>query len=226
MKITRYLVPTSRWGRWRMAVLFVVLLVVIYTHQNRFLLLVSRTPAIYEYLLYFPREGDVVFQSLPHADLVDAIEGITHSPYSHCGVVLRDEGRWVVIESIGNVHETPLFSWILRGRGGSFAAYRLDTKYAPQVASFKKALLVYSGYPYDFDYNMDHPDGVYCSDLVFLAFQKATGEKMGKLQRLGDLDWRAYRSFIAGQTNGQLPLDRVLISPASLAQAPQLHRVF
>ena len=34
---------------------------------------------------YSPREGDVVFQSLPRGDLVDAIEGITNSPFSHCG---------------------------------------------------------------------------------------------------------------------------------------------
>jgi hypothetical protein len=60
-------------------------------------------------LRWWPREGDVVFQSLPHGDLVDAIEGISQSPFSHCGVVVRGaDGGWRVIEAIGDVHETPL----------------------------------------------------------------------------------------------------------------------
>lgn len=38
---------------------------------------------------YQPLEGDVLFQSLPHSRLVNAIEGVTASPYSHCGMVAR-----------------------------------------------------------------------------------------------------------------------------------------
>jgi len=73
---------------------------------------------------------------------------------------------------------------------------------------------------------MDHAKNcVYCSDLVFLAFRQASGETMGTLQRLGDLDWRGHRDFIRAEANGQLPLDRTMITPASLAQATQLHRV-
>ncbi len=39
---------------------------------------------------YRPQQGDIVFQSLPNPwgmDLVDAIEGSTASPYSHCAMV-------------------------------------------------------------------------------------------------------------------------------------------
>jgi len=46
-------------------------------------------PFIY-YSSYSPKEGDIIFQALPNAsDLVRAIEGITESCYSHCGVVIR-----------------------------------------------------------------------------------------------------------------------------------------
>jgi hypothetical protein len=220
------LFPTSSAGRWRLLVLVLVFAVLGYANREKCHLLLTRTPALYYYFGYSPREGDIVFQSLPHGALVDAIEGVTHSPYSHCGVVLRnDEGKWVVIESIGIVHETPLFAWIFRGRGGYFVAYRLDPKYASLIPAFKKDLLAYTGDSYDFDYDMARHQGVYCSDLVYLAFDQASGLKMGQLRRLGDLDWRPHQNFIQAEENGKLPLDRLIITPAALAQAAQLHRV-
>ncbi len=50
---------------------------------------------------YEPREGDVAFQSLPHNPLIDAIEGSTDSPFSHCGILHRGSSGWLVIEAIG-----------------------------------------------------------------------------------------------------------------------------
>jgi hypothetical protein len=49
---------------------------------------------------------------------------------------------------------------------------------------------------------------------------------MGRLQKLGDLDWKPYAGFIMKEQLGNLPLDRVMITPASLASAPQLHEVY
>ena len=176
--------PSNRTERLRLFALMFVFALLAYFNREQCSVLITRVPVLYcYYFCYSPQEGDVVFQSLPHGDLVDAIEGITRSPCSHCGVVLRnDKNQWVVIESIYNVHETPLLSWMLRSRDGNFAAYRLDSKYSPLIPKFKKDLLSYMGRPYDFDYDMTNGQSVYCSDLVYLAFDKASGEKMGTLE--------------------------------------------
>ena len=222
------LMPSGPLGRIRLAVLLLLCVSLAWIYQAQCTFLFTRLPVVYCYLCYSPREGDVVFQSLPHdGKLVDSIEGITHSPYSHCGVVLRNEkNQWVVIESIFDVHETPLFLWELRGRGGDFAAYRLDPKYVPLIPQFKRNLLAYLGRPYDYDYDMTQDQAVYCSDLAYLAFYQASGEKMGALEKLGDLDWKPYESFIKSEQEGRLPLDRTMITPASLARALQLHEVY
>jgi hypothetical protein len=218
--------PASRIGRFRLLALLIILAVIAYVYRAECYFYLSRAPVLYYLATYRPQEGDVVFQSLPHSEVTDAIEGVTKSPYSHCGVVLRDnQNRWVVIESIISVRETPLALWMLRGRGGNFAAYRLNPKYAPLIPQFKQALLSYLSRPYDFDYDMTNERSVYCSDLVYLAFEKTTGEKMGTLEKLGDLDWKPYESFIRSDQSGLLPLDRVMITPASLSRAPQLYRV-
>lgn len=221
------LFPSTRVGRLRILALFSALVVTACFRPVQFVILLSSPLNAYSYCRYSPQEGDVVFQSLPRCDLVDAIEGVTHTPWSHCGVVLRnDKNQWVVIESIVNVHETPLLLWIFRSRCGNFAAYRLDTKYSPLMPDFKKNLLSYMGRLYDFDYDMTNDRVVYCSDLVYLAFSKASGEKMGKLEKLGDLSWKPYEHFILSEQGGRLPLERVMITPASLSHASQLHEVY
>ncbi|MEI9999567.1 MAG: hypothetical protein WDO13_10580 [Verrucomicrobiota bacterium] len=58
--------------------------------------------------------------------------------------------------------------------------------------------------------------GAYCSSLCYLAFQLATGEQMGKLEKLRDLDWKPYERFVREDQDGSLPLDRVMITPGVL----------
>jgi hypothetical protein len=222
-----HVLPTKRSERMRLFALLALFAVLALFFHKQALDLIGRLPMVYAYCRYSPQEGDVVFQSLPHGDLVDAIEGITHSRWSHCGVVLKnDKGQWLVIESIFNVHETPLLLWMVRCRDGNFAAYRLDSKFDPQIPGFKQHLLTFMGQPYDYDYDMAKGHGVYCSGLVYTAFDETCGEKMGVLQKLGDLDWQPYRAFIRSEAQGALPLDRAMITPAALAQAPQLHQVY
>ena len=214
-------------SRFRLVALVLIFILLVAIHRREVAFLIDRSPVLYRYLAYSPKEGDVLFQSLPHGAEVDAIEGMTHSPYSHCGVVLRDSKRhWMVIEALYNVHETPLILWMLRGREGRFTAYRLRKKYDALIPKFKEALLGYQGRLYDFDYNMSDDRELYCSDLVYLSFLKASGEKMGSLQRLGDLEWKPYEGFIRAQQGGKLPLSRWMITPAFLAQASQFHQVY
>ena len=77
------------------------------------------------YLKYEPAVGDVVFQSLPPGPVVWAIEGVTRSSYSHCGIVAKRDGQWIVYEALGKVRVTPLKEFLFRGRGGGFVVYRL-----------------------------------------------------------------------------------------------------
>ena len=64
--------------------------------------------------IYSPQEGDILFQSLPHSPLVAAIEGVSGSSLSHCGVVTKSGNGWAVLEAIGPVQETALHEWIAR----------------------------------------------------------------------------------------------------------------
>ena len=180
---------------------------------------------------YGPQAGDFVFQSLPHNPLIDAIEGSSGSPFSHCGIVKERDGvkrrgdPWVVIEAIGPVKETPLTAWIAQGRDSAFVAFRLRPPLADKIPAIIAAAGNYGGRPYDIHYDMD--DGkIYCSELLYKAVRDATGRKLGKMRKLGELNWQPYEKVIRGIENGGLPLDREMITPRDFSEAPELRQVF
>lgn len=172
---------------------------------------------------YTPQEGDIVFQSLPHNPVIDAIEGCTGSPYSHCGIVVKNKRGWWVLEAIGPVQEGPLTRWIAQGRDRQFAVYRLKADHQPKVSAMIDAARKFLGRPYDIQYELDDSK-IYCSELIYKAWLAATGEKMGKTVKLGDLNWKPHETVIRTITNG-LPLERVMITPRDLATAKQLEPV-
>lgn len=175
---------------------------------------------------YAPRDGDVIFQSLPHGPVVWAIEGVTESPYSHCGIVGTRDGQRVVYEAIGSVRITPLKEFLWRGRGGGFAVYRLRDEHRAHIPETLRCCEKYLGRPYDIRYRLDD-EKIYCSELLFKAFRDATsGEQLGDLVKFGDMDWGPYETLIRQIEGGPVPVDREMITPRDLAKARQLEPVF
>jgi len=213
------ILPESRSRKFVLCGLFVVLFVLLFLSYGWTFVAKFR---------YKPVAGDVLFQSLPNpmgVDIVDAIEGATNSPYSHCGVVLRKGDEWYVIEGmVPFVQEIPLFEWVQRSRG-QMCVYRLKPelreKIPEWIAEMKKEL----GKPYDYQYKMED-DCVYCSELPFDAWKRLMDENMGTLVKLGDLDWTDYREVIEEiEGSSKIPEDREMITPRDLARAPQLQFV-
>ncbi len=173
---------------------------------------------------YTPQHGDILFQSLPHVPVIDAIEGSTHSPYSHCGIVVKQDSAWYVLEAIGPVKLTKLERWTSQGRKEEFAVYRLKPAFQPKVDAMITAAEKFIGLPYDIQYEMDD-EKIYCSELIYKGFLQASGERMGKTVKLGDLDWRPHAQVIRAIAGDPLPLEREMITPRDLAKAEQLEPV-
>lgn len=178
---------------------------------------------------YEPKEGDLVFQSLPVGDLVETIEGVSNSRYSHVGLIVSKNGTWYVREAIGMVigmvTETPLSFWIVRGRNASFDVYRLKDPYKGYVKKMVHESEKYLGRPYDYKYELDD-ETIYCSELIYKSFLSASGAKLGKLVKLGDMNWKPYEKTIIKYEGGPVPLDRMMITPRHLSEADELEKVY
>lgn len=99
--------------------------------------------------------------------MVNAIEGATCSPYSHCGIVVREHDRWVVHEAFGAVGATPLGTFLKRGRNEAFAVYRWRPEVQQHVPPMLAEVRKYQGRPYDERYRLDgDAAAIYCSELI------------------------------------------------------------
>ena len=120
---------------------------------------------------------------------------------------------------------TPLKEFLFRGRNHGFAVYRLRSPYQGHIPAILAKVQRYLGRPYDVRYRMDD-EKIYCSELIYKAYQESSdGEQLGRLVRLGDLNWEPYVSTIEHFEQGPVPLDREMITPIELARAEQLELV-
>lgn len=179
---------------------------------------------------YVPREGDILFQtSLSSQSL--AIQLVTKSPYTHCGIVQIHQGRPMVLEAVGPVRLEPMEDWIARGKGGAFWAKRLvkaDALLTPKaVAALRTIGRRYMGRPYD--HLFEWSDGeIYCSELVWKVYHQALGVELGALQPFSSLDLSSPEAMrIAKQRwGGKPPANQKLITPAAIAASPRLTQIF
>lgn len=176
---------------------------------------------------YEPEEGDLVFQALGREqDLVVAIEGVTESAYSHVGVLLKHDEQWTVIEARTNgVVYIPFEKWKTYCREGRWAAYRMKATQRRHLPRFLAALHPHAGKEYDFKFELTE-NKLYCSELVYHAWKEATGQSLGQLARLGDLNWKPHRATIEKYNGGSVVLVRRIISPVALSRAEQLERIY
>lgn len=70
------------------------------------------------------REGDIVFSCSEHGQ-GEAIIAATGSPYTHCGIVFRKDGKLMVLEAVQPVGVVSLQDFMARGKPGTSHARRL-----------------------------------------------------------------------------------------------------
>ncbi len=189
------------------------------------------------------KTGDIVFQKTT-TSASDAIMLASGTEYTHVGIVNIDKnGRPRVIEAVGPVQEVPLDAWIKKGVGARVTVKRikgLDEAHAKEaIASARR----YLGRPYD-HYFYETRDQIYCSELVYAAFQDGPGLTVGREEMVRDLniDTAAAQKLIAQRwrshplcrTKGAKTfkecyafiLEQTLVTPASIARDPQMEMIY
>ena len=170
------------------------------------------------------RDGDIVFQHWSNR-LGNVICDVTESPLSHCGMIVHRNGEPQVIEAVGPVRYIALAKWMKQGQKQHFTQMRLRDVSKEQIAKTIKVAESMLGVPYDIQYELDD-EKIYCSELVYKAYLRGAKISVGEIQKLGDLNWKPNEAFIREITGGDLPLEREMVSPASVARSSKLKLIY
>ncbi len=176
------------------------------------------------------QSGDIIFQT-SLSDQSTAIQQATGSKYSHCGIIFKENGDFFVFEAIQPVKSTSLKEWITRGKGEHFVVKRLKNAeeiLTPSVLQKMKVIgKEFNGKNYDLTFEWSD-EKIYCSELIWKIYQRATGIEIGKLEKLSDfdLDNEAVRIKLKERYGNQIPFDETVISPKSIFNSELLETIY
>lgn len=166
--------------------------------------------------------GDILFQDLDCGLRCSLIRDVTHSRYTHVGIVLQEEGKLQVWEAFAPVGPVDLVDWVHRGIRERVAIYRLRAPISHHLQQIAAAVRDLRGRPYDPDYQWDD-DHIYCSELIAKAVNKVEGTTIFVPRPIGALGPHA--DLIKKLSHGRLTEATAMVSPADLVRSPQLKRI-
>lgn len=172
------------------------------------------------------KNGDLIFQTSLSSQS-KAVQLATKSKYSHCGIVYQEGSKFYVFEAVQPVKRTPLQQWIARGQGGKYVVKRLknaDQVLTPAVLQKMKQIGdQFKGKKYDLTFEWSD-DKIYCSELIWKVYQRATGLEIGKLEKLSsfDLSSDAVKKKMKERYGDKVPLEEPVISPAAVFESDLL----
>ncbi len=172
------------------------------------------------------KNGDLIFQTSLSGQS-KAIQEATHSKYSHCGLIFIEGNQYFVFEAVQPVKKTALDKWIARGENGKYVIKRL--KNADQVLTFESLQKMqnvgkgFTGKNYDLTFEWSD-EKIYCSELIWKIYQRATGIEIGKLQKLSDFDLtnEIVKKKMTERYSDKIPMDETVISPSSIFESELL----
>lgn len=175
------------------------------------------------------KDGDIIFQTSLSGQS-KAIQLATHSVYSHCGIIYNENRQFYVFEAVQPVKNTPLDKWIARGKEGRYVIKRL--KNANQILTpailqkMKKEGEKMKGKNYDLAFEWSD-DRIYCSELVWKIYKRATGLEIGKIEKLRDFDLsnEIVKQKMKDRYGDKIPMDEIVISPKSVFESNLLEDI-
>jgi uncharacterized protein YycO len=171
------------------------------------------------------RDGDIIFHR-SQSRQAKAIAAATKSDYTHMGIIFFSDGKPFVYEAIQPVKRTPLDEWIDRGVGGHYVIKRLKSSDDIDFSKVKEEVRHLMGRDYDWLFEWSDSK-VYCSELVWKAYERGADIKIGSLKKLKDFDLSSpeVRQIMRERYGNKIPIDMDVIAPSDMFNSDQLRTV-
>ena len=168
------------------------------------------------------RDGDIIFHRSTSRQAV-AIAAATRSDYTHVGLIFFDSGKPFVYEAVQPVKRTPLKEWIERGERQHFVVKRLNDGRQVNAAALKHEVQNMLGKGYDWLFEWSDSK-IYCSELVWKAYQRSHGIEIGRLRSLRDFNLISpvVLHQMQERYGKMIPWEMSVIAPSDIFDSPLL----
>lgn len=170
------------------------------------------------------QSGDLVFLELDNY-VFKQVALLTQSWTSHVGIAFYENHEWIVYESVIPFSKrTPLCDYMNKTKGDSFEVKRLPGLTDVDIQSIKQSAESRLGIAYNigFDYDSHRQ---FCSKFVYDVFKEALGLEVGQKETFQDLKNKNPNADLSKAEIwflGNIPWDRVTVTPASVYEDPKL----
>lgn len=166
--------------------------------------------------------GDLVFQH-SRSRQSRVIAEVTGSPWTHVGIVLERENELWVLEAVEPVRWAPFARWRRNGRRGEYEIRRsIEPLDADALSRLREVGEAFVGTEYDNRFEWGD-QRIYCSELVWLMFERALGQELVQPQQWRSLRLsRAARRMARARLGGLPPPEGLLVTPVALLESELL----
>ena len=176
------------------------------------------------------QDGDIIFHTSKSIQS-KAIQLATKSKYSHMGMIYKKNGVTYVYEAVQPVKLTQIDNWIKRGEKGHYVVKRLKESVGILTPNIKLKMKEigneYIGKDYDIYFEWTD-EKIYCSELIWKIYKRATKIEIGKLETLKDFDLsnKLVKQKMIERYGNKIQLDEIVISPARIYNSDKLTTVY
>jgi hypothetical protein len=162
------------------------------------------------------QDGDMIFQTSKSSQS-KVIQDLTHSKFTHCGIIFYKSGRPYVFEAVQPVTFTSIDEWIKRGVNGKYAVTRYSRSLSKDdVDRMYKYAKDQLGKPYDLKFQWSDTR-MYCSELIYKVYV-AGGVTLSDCRVFEDYDINspAAKKLIEKRYKGDFAKGEPVITPVDL----------
>lgn len=138
------------------------------------------------------QEGDIILRK-GNGPLSFHIMNATKEEYSHCGIIVKEEGEWRVIHSMGGGVSKNDDDGLQMIDLEQFVRFAADSMLYICRATFQDSIgtkikdgayqFLEEDAPFDHSFSLYTRDEIYCSELLFYVLRDATGENQMKIRK-------------------------------------------
>lgn len=177
-------------------------------------------------------DGDLVFHKST-SNQGPALQILTNSPWTHVGIIVKNQDTYWVAEASSTVKLTRLADFIARGKNGEYIIKRLSpavrTISAEERAKIRSSINRFLGLEYDIWFQWSD-SFIYCSELVWKVYLEALGIELSAPERFRDfrLDTAEARQMIRTRYVNQgreIDVNELVVTPVAVLNSNLLIEV-